>query len=117
MTNAALFTQVRDNAAGVRHEPEIYPRPHSEVYVCGEPDAVPLPDKPEDVTPVGETCDRVIANCAVVASCLKCAVSLSLSLSLARSLTNVPILPSASSVLLPTLWWSSQEIDTSLCPV
>ena len=31
VTNAALFTSVREHAGGKRKEPEIYPRPHGEV--------------------------------------------------------------------------------------
>lgn len=71
ITPTALFTHVKETAAGVRHEPEVYPRPHGEVYVCGEPDGTPLPDNPADVAVAAETCDSIIHNCSFVASCLE----------------------------------------------
>jgi glycine/D-amino acid oxidase-like deaminating enzyme len=55
----ALFVEYR--AADGRHlEPEIFPRPDGEVYVCGMADPAPLPDSPEAVE-VNE------ASCAVLA--------------------------------------------------
>jgi glycine/D-amino acid oxidase-like deaminating enzyme len=44
----ALFVDYR-TADGRSLEPEIFPRPDAEVYVCGMADAQPLPDSPEGV--------------------------------------------------------------------
>jgi glycine/D-amino acid oxidase-like deaminating enzyme len=55
----ALFVEYRA-ADGRRFEPEIFPRPDGEVYVCGMADPAPLPDAPEAVA-VSE------AGCAALA--------------------------------------------------
>jgi glycine/D-amino acid oxidase-like deaminating enzyme len=55
----ALFVDYR-TTDGLHLEPEIFPRPDGEVYVCGMADAAPLPDSPEAVE-VSE------ASCAVLA--------------------------------------------------
>jgi glycine/D-amino acid oxidase-like deaminating enzyme len=55
----ALFVDYR-TADGKNLEPEIFPRPNGEVYVCGMADPAPLPDSPEAVA-VSE------ASCAVLA--------------------------------------------------
>ena len=55
----ALFIDYR-TADGRRLEPEIFPRPDGEVYVCGMADPAPLPDSPEAVE-VNE------ASCAILA--------------------------------------------------
>jgi glycine/D-amino acid oxidase-like deaminating enzyme len=55
----ALFVDYR-TADGRHLEPEIFPRPDGEVYVCGMADPAPLPDSPEAVK-VSE------ASCAVLA--------------------------------------------------
>jgi glycine/D-amino acid oxidase-like deaminating enzyme len=55
----ALFVDYR-TADGRALEPEIFPRPDGEVYVCGMADPAPLPDSPEGV----EVSD---AACAVLA--------------------------------------------------
>ena len=44
----ALFVDYR-TAEGRNLEPEIFPRPDGEVYVCGMADPAPLPDSPEAV--------------------------------------------------------------------
>jgi len=51
----ALFLDYR-TADGGRLEPEIFPRPHGEVYVCGMADPAPLPDSPEAVEVREEPC-------------------------------------------------------------
>jgi glycine/D-amino acid oxidase-like deaminating enzyme len=38
-------------ATGEHYEPEVYPRPDGEVYLCGLSEAGPLPDRPELVQP------------------------------------------------------------------
>ncbi len=55
----ALFVDYR-TADGRHLEPEIFPRPDGEVYVCGMADPAPLPDSP-DAVDVNE------ASCAVLA--------------------------------------------------
>ena len=55
----ALFVDYR-TAEGRALEPEIFPRPDGEVYICGMADPAPLPDSPEAV----EVND---ASCAVLA--------------------------------------------------
>jgi glycine/D-amino acid oxidase-like deaminating enzyme len=55
----ALFVDYR-TADGRALEPEIFPRPDGEVYICGMADPAPLPDSPEAV----EVND---ASCAVLA--------------------------------------------------
>jgi len=58
----ALFVEYR--AADGRHlEPEIFPRPDGEVYVCGMADPAPLPDSPEAVA-VNEASCAVLAHAA-----------------------------------------------------
>ena len=58
----ALFVEYR--AADGRHlEPEIFPRPDGEVYVCGMADPAPLPDSPEAVE-VNEASCSVLARAA-----------------------------------------------------
>ena len=50
-------------ADGHALEPEIFPRPDGDVYVCGMADPAPLPDRPEDVTVNDEACG-VLARAA-----------------------------------------------------
>ena len=58
----ALFVDYR--AADGRHrEPEIFPRPDGEVYVCGMADPAPLPDSPDAVEVSEEAC-AVLARAA-----------------------------------------------------
>lgn len=55
ITPHAMFLQYKDSKGRV-HEPEIYPRPAGEVYVCGvmeQPTAAP--DDPRNVTPTDGT--------------------------------------------------------------
>jgi glycine/D-amino acid oxidase-like deaminating enzyme len=58
----ALFVDYR-LADGRRIEPEIFPRPGGEVYVCGMADPAPLPDSPEAVAVSDEAC-AVLARAA-----------------------------------------------------
>jgi glycine/D-amino acid oxidase-like deaminating enzyme len=55
----ALFVEYR-TADGRHLEPEIFPRPDGDVYVCGMADPAPLPDSPEEV-------DVDEASCATLA--------------------------------------------------
>jgi glycine/D-amino acid oxidase-like deaminating enzyme len=58
----ALFVDYR-TADGRHIEPEIFPRPDGEVYVCGMADPAPLPDSPEAVE-VSEAACAVLARAA-----------------------------------------------------
>ena len=58
----ALFVDYR-LADGRRIEPEIFPRPDGEVYVCGMADPAPLPESPDAVSVSDEAC-RVLARAA-----------------------------------------------------
>jgi glycine/D-amino acid oxidase-like deaminating enzyme len=58
----ALFVDYR-TADGRRLEPEIFPRPGGEVYVCGMADPAPLPDSPDAVEVSEEAC-AVLARAA-----------------------------------------------------
>jgi glycine/D-amino acid oxidase-like deaminating enzyme len=58
----ALFVDYR-TADGRHLEPEIFPRPDGDVYVCGMADPGPLPDAPEDVT-VSDAACAVLAEAA-----------------------------------------------------
>jgi glycine/D-amino acid oxidase-like deaminating enzyme len=58
----ALFVDYR-TATGRALEPEIYPRPDGDVYVCGMADPAPLPDSPEAVTVSDDAC-AVLAQAA-----------------------------------------------------
>jgi glycine/D-amino acid oxidase-like deaminating enzyme len=51
----ALFVDYR-TAGGRALEPEIFPRPDGEVYVCGMADPAPLPDSPEAVSVNDDAC-------------------------------------------------------------
>jgi len=58
----ALFVDYR-TAEGRHLEPEIFPRPDGQVYVCGMADPAPLPDSPEGVEVSEAACD-VLARAA-----------------------------------------------------
>jgi glycine/D-amino acid oxidase-like deaminating enzyme len=58
----ALFVDYR-TAEGRALEPEIFPRPDGDVYVCGMADPAPLPDSPEAVEVSGGPC-AVLARAA-----------------------------------------------------
>jgi glycine/D-amino acid oxidase-like deaminating enzyme len=58
----ALFVDYRA-ADGRRLEPEIFPRPDGEVYVCGMADPTPLPESPDAVEVSEAACD-VLARAA-----------------------------------------------------
>jgi glycine/D-amino acid oxidase-like deaminating enzyme len=58
----ALFVEYR-TADGRHLEPEIFPRPGGEVYVCGMADPAPLPETPEAVE-VNEAACAVLARAA-----------------------------------------------------
>jgi glycine/D-amino acid oxidase-like deaminating enzyme len=58
----ALFVDYR-TTDGRALEPEIFPRPEGEVYVCGMADPAPLPDSPEGVEVNEDSC-AVLARAA-----------------------------------------------------
>ncbi|CEM26891.1 unnamed protein product [Vitrella brassicaformis CCMP3155] len=63
ISNHCLFIQYhnRNRMGGWRgsEDPEIYPRPDNEVYMCGFPDMVPVPDDPGAVVPEEEKGQRL----------------------------------------------------------
>ncbi len=70
ITPHALFLQYTD-AHGTRHDPEIYPRPHGEVYVCGVmEDPAPPPDHPAEVCPTHGACAMLQQAAADVSNTL-----------------------------------------------
>jgi glycine/D-amino acid oxidase-like deaminating enzyme len=53
-------------------EPELYPRPDETVYVCGEPQSLPVPPGgPADVDVVETSCDTLRNIAGSLASCLR----------------------------------------------
>jgi glycine/D-amino acid oxidase-like deaminating enzyme len=65
----ALFVDYR-LADGRRIEPEIFPRPGGEVYVCGMADPVPVPASPDEVTVTAEACNVLARAAGRVATAL-----------------------------------------------
>jgi glycine/D-amino acid oxidase-like deaminating enzyme len=68
----ALFVDYR-TAAGRALEPEIFPRPDGEVYVCGMADPAPLPDSPDAVEVDEASCATLARAAARVSSVLAAA--------------------------------------------
>ena len=54
VTAHALFTAIKPKESRTR-EPEVYPRPDGEVYICGQSDKVPLPVDPAQIKPKEES--------------------------------------------------------------
>ena len=65
----ALFVDYR-LADGRRLEPEIFPRPDGEVYVCGMADPTPLPNSPDGVSVSDDACDVLVHAAGRVSSLL-----------------------------------------------
>jgi glycine/D-amino acid oxidase-like deaminating enzyme len=65
----ALFVDYR-TADGRALEPEIFPRPDGDVYVCGMADPAPLPDSPESVEVDDEACGVLARAAGRVSSAL-----------------------------------------------
>jgi glycine/D-amino acid oxidase-like deaminating enzyme len=68
----ALFVDYR-TADGRHLDPEIFPRPDGEVYVCGVSDPTPLPDSPEDVAVSDEACATLARAAGRVSTALAAA--------------------------------------------
>ena len=68
----ALFVDYR-TADGRQLEPEIFPRPDGEVYVCGMADPAPLPDSPDEVEVSEASCAVLARAAARVSSALAAA--------------------------------------------
>jgi len=68
----ALFVDYR-TADGRALEPEIFPRPDGEVYVCGMADPAPLPDSPEGVEVSETACDTLARAAGRVSTALAAA--------------------------------------------
>ena len=65
----ALFVEYR-TADGRHLEPEIFPRPDGDVYVCGMADPAPLPDSPDEVDVNEASCATLARAAGRVASSL-----------------------------------------------
>jgi glycine/D-amino acid oxidase-like deaminating enzyme len=65
----ALFVDYR-TADGRALEPEIFPRPDGDVYVCGMADPAPLPDSPEAVEVSEAACDTLARAAGRVSTAL-----------------------------------------------
>lgn len=65
----ALFVEYR-TADGRSLEPEIFPRPDGEVYVCGMADPAPLPESPEAVEVSESACATLAAAAGRVSTAL-----------------------------------------------
>jgi glycine/D-amino acid oxidase-like deaminating enzyme len=68
----ALFVDYR-TADGRALEPEIFPRPEGEVYVCGMADPAPLPDSPEAVEVNESSCETLARAAGRVSAALAAA--------------------------------------------
>jgi len=68
----ALFVDYRP-ADGRAFEPEIFPRPDGEVYVCGMADPAPLPDSPDGVEVSEVSCATLARAAGRVSSALAAA--------------------------------------------
>ncbi|PYM93031.1 MAG: FAD-binding oxidoreductase [Candidatus Rokuibacteriota bacterium] len=68
----ALFVDYRA-ADGRAFEPEIFPRPDGDVYVCGMADPAPLPDSPERVEVSEAACDTLARAAGRVSTALAAA--------------------------------------------
>jgi glycine/D-amino acid oxidase-like deaminating enzyme len=70
-TAHCLFTNFT-YASGRSVDPEVYPRPDGTVYVCGEPQSVPVPQEgPSGVTVDQALVDRILTVAGSLASGLK----------------------------------------------
>jgi glycine/D-amino acid oxidase-like deaminating enzyme len=68
----ALFVDYR-TADGRGLEPEIFPRPDGDVYVCGMADPAPLPDSPEEVAVNDAACETLALAAGRVSTALAAA--------------------------------------------
>ena len=68
----ALFVDYR-TADGRALEPEIFPRPDGDVYVCGMADPTPLPDSPEQVSVDATACATLARAAGRVSTALAAA--------------------------------------------
>ncbi len=60
-------------AGGRTLEPEIFPRPDGDVYVCGMADPAPLPDSPDDVDVSDAACETLARAAGCVSTALAAA--------------------------------------------
>jgi glycine/D-amino acid oxidase-like deaminating enzyme len=65
----ALFVDYR-TADGLALEPEIFPRPDGEVYVCGMADPAPLPESPDGVEVNDASCETLARAAGRVSTAL-----------------------------------------------
>ncbi|ERM99286.1 hypothetical protein AMTRI_Chr02g253920 [Amborella trichopoda] len=70
ITPHALFLRYI-TAQGVEIDPEVYPRPTGEVYVCGMSETTEVPDDPQQITPKEESVAMLHRVAATVSSHLR----------------------------------------------
>eukprot|EP00210_Caulerpa_lentillifera_P003580 g3415.t1 len=91
---------------GRKMEPEIYPRPNGEVYICGAPQALALPDDPNDISVDPELCNEIHNASSSISSLLtESEVKKSQSCYLPLSPDGVPIIgkvPQTENVYIAT---------------
>lgn len=61
---------LRASCTGRQMEPEVYPRPDGTVYVCGEPQNIPVPPTPAQVSVEPGLCDNIHRVASSIASSL-----------------------------------------------
>eukprot|EP00775_Hariotina_reticulata_P005459 gene5459-5693_t len=106
VSDACLFTSFR-TTDGRLIEPEVYPRPDGTVYVCGEPQALPVPSEgPRAVDVDPQRCQMLQEVAALLASGLRdAAVEAQQSCYLPLSSDGVPVigrLPGAKGAYVAT---------------
>ena len=62
--------QYHDEGSG-KNDPEIYPLPDGNVYICGEVDHTPLPDHPNDIIPDIRKCDELFRQAGFLGDAIK----------------------------------------------
>lgn len=68
ITPHALFLTYYPAQGGKPMDPEVYPRPTGEVYICGMSAQAEVPDDPEQITPVPESINALKRVAATVSS-------------------------------------------------
>ena len=68
VTPHALFTDVSSKRDGRSRDPEVYPRPDRDVYICGMSDRKSLPVDPSQVEFNEQSCQTLQRDAAIVSS-------------------------------------------------
>ena len=124
ITNHMLFTRFVDKRGSVS-EPEVYPRPSGEVYVCGATDyEAVVPDSPADIQPSAGAAERRVRVAASVSSLLhpsRSSVEAQQACFLPSSADGLPVigaLPGCPGAYIATghsCWGILNSLATGLC--